>query len=221
MGGGGTGGDAMGGTGGGGEGTTDDGAMSFFVTSRGPGDGGDLGGLEGADSFCTELAVAASEDFANKTWRAYLSTSAVDARDRIGTGPWRNQAGEIIANDLEQLHDQMEGGGLDDTWPVDDFDVPLDEEGNQVAQNVHDILTGSEQDGTAAADTCDDWTSNSGDDMGRIGHSNRSGLAGQPPSWNSVHAVGCGASDDNNTPGTVTQGGGRGSFYCFAVINGE
>lgn len=218
-----TGGGANGGSGGadpGSEGTADDGTMSFFVTSRGPGDGGNLGGLEGADAFCTELAVAASEDFANKTWRAYLSTSTVDARDRIGRGPWRNHAGAIIANDLEQLHDQVEGGSLDETWGVNDFDIPLDEEGNQVPQNVHDMLTGSEQDGMAADNTCNDWTSNSSDDMAQIGHCNRAGLMGQPPSWNSVHTVGCGASDTNNASGTVTQGGGRGSFYCFAVITG-
>jgi hypothetical protein len=204
-----------------GAGTTDDGAMSFFVTSTSPGDGGNLGGLAGADAFCAELATAVSADFGAKTWRAYLGTSTEDARDRIGTGPWRNQAGAIIANDLTQLHDQMEGGALDDTWAVDDFGVPLDEDGNQVAQDVHDILTGTEQDGTAAANNCNDWMSNSSDATAQIGHSNRSGLAGQPASWNSVHTVGCAPAEENREAGTVTQGGGRGSFYCFAVITGE
>jgi hypothetical protein len=200
-------------------GMANDGTMSFFVTSRGPGDGGDLGGLEGADAFCRELAVAGSPSSSSRTWRAYLSTSSVDARDRIGTGPWRNQAGAIIANDREQLHDQLTGGTLDSTWPVNDFSVPLDEQGNEAEQSVHDILTGSELDGTVAEGLhCGDWTSNSSSDMAQIGHANRAGLEGQDPSWNSVHSVGCAASETNRAQGTVTQGGGRGSIYCFAVI---
>lgn len=202
--------------------TTADGTMTFFVTSRGGESGGDFGGLSGADALCRELAVAVSEDFGRRTWRAYLSTSMVDARTRIGTGPWHNQAGDIIASDLEQLHDQAAGGSLDETWAVNDFTKPLDEQGNQVPNNVHDILTGSEQDGTVATGlTCNDWTSSATDVQGRIGHTNRAGLAGQPPSWNAVHAVGCGPANGNFTGGTVTQGGGRGSIYCFAVINGS
>jgi len=210
----------------------DDGTMTFFVTSNGNGNGGNLGGLAGADAFCTQLATAASPDFARRTWHAYLSTTTVDARDRIGAGPWRNQAGVIIANDLTQLHDQLAGGTLDQTWPVNGFDIPLDETGAQVPAgnlqnpqgvNQHDILTGSDLDGTLEVDAtgaplnCADWTATTG--MVQIGHTNRAGLAGQDPSWNSVHPTGCAP------PGTqgqnVTSGGGRGSIYCFAVITGQ
>jgi hypothetical protein len=202
--------------------TIADGSMSFFVTSRSPGNGGNLGGLMGADAFCRQLAVAASPDLGRRTWHAYLSTSSENARDRIGTGPWHNQAGDVIATSLEQLHDQAAGGGLDATWPVNDFSVPLDEEGNQLAQNVHDILTGSEQDGRLAAGlTCNDWTSAATTSQARNGHTNRAGLAGQPPSWNAVHTVGCGPAAANFAQGTVTSGGGRGSLYCFAVITGD
>jgi hypothetical protein len=208
--------------------TLDDGTMTFFVTSTGMGDGGNLGGLAGADAFCEELAVAESADFARRTWRAYLSTSTVNAIDRIGTGPWRNAAGEIVANSSAQLHDPANvaaGGPLDATWAINDLSIPLDETGDQVPSgggggNVHDILTGTLLDGTVAAnETCLDWTSGEDDDTinARIGHSNRTGLAGQRQLWHDVHTVGCSQSGDNN----VTQGGGRGSFYCFAVIDGE
>ena len=212
----------------GGDDSLDDGTMTFFVTSRGGDDGANFGGLDGADAFCTELATAASPDFARRTWHAYLSTTDVDARDRIGAGPWRNQAGVVIANSVTQLHDQLVGGTLDQTWPVNDFTVPLDETGAQLAQNVHDILTGSDLDGTLELDangnplTCSDWTSNSNTELAQNGHTNRAGLAGQDPSWNSVHQVGCAPSMGGNfESGTVTQGGGRGSIYCFAVITGQ
>jgi hypothetical protein len=206
----------------------DDGTMSFFVTSTGMGDGGNLGGLAGADAFCAELAVAQSADFAQRTWRAYLSTSTVNAMERIGTGPWRNAAGVIVANSLAQLHDPANvaaGGPLDATWAINDLTIPLDETGAQIPSggaggNVHDILTGTLLDGTVAAnETCLDWTSGADDPNidARIGHSNRTGLAGQRQLWQDVHSVGCSQSGANN----VTQGGGRGSFYCFAVINGE
>jgi hypothetical protein len=210
---------------GGGEGgdTLDDGTMTFFVTSNGMGDGGNLGGLAGADAFCEQLAVAQSADFARRTWRAYLSTSTVNAIDRIGAGPWRNAAGVIVANSSAQLHDPANvaaGGPLDATWAINDTAIPLDETGAGVPNNVHDILTGTLLDGTVAAnETCQDWTSGVGDDtiQARIGHSNRTGLDGQRQLWQDVHTVGCAQSGDNN----VTQGGGRGSFYCFAVIDGE
>jgi len=215
-----------GGSGGAGD-TLDDGTMTFFVTSTGMGDGGNLGGLEGADAFCAELATAVDPDFARRTWVAYLSTSTVDAVDRIGTGPWRNADNVIIANTVAQLHDPANaqpGGPLDDTWPIGDPSVPLDETGAEVPSggggaNVHDILTGTLADGSVSAGaTCEDWTSGA-DDPGinaQIGHSNRTGLAGQDQLWNTVHTVGCSQSGSNN----VTQGGGRGSFYCFAVITG-
>jgi hypothetical protein len=208
--------------------TLDDGTMTFFVTSTGMGDGGNLGGLAGADAFCEELAVAQAPDFARRTWRAYLSTSTVNAIDRIGAGPWRNAAGVIVANTAAQLHDPANvaaGGPLDTTWAINDLTIPLDETGAQVPSggaggNVHDILTGTLLDGTVAAnETCLDWTSGADDDNinARIGHSNRTGLPGQRQLWQDVHSVGCSQDGDNN----VTQGGGRGSFYCFAVINGD
>lgn len=207
----------------------DDGTMTFFVTSTGMGNGGNLGGLAGADAFCRQLAVAESADLGRRTWHAYLSTSTVNAIDRIGAGPWRNAAGVLVANSAAQLHDAANvaaGGPLDATWAINDLAIPLDETGAQVPTggagggNVHDILTGTLRDGTVAAnETCLDWTSGADDpDIdARIGHSNRTGLAGQRQLWNDVHTVGCSQNGNNN----VTQGGGRGSFYCFAVINGE
>jgi hypothetical protein len=208
--------------------TLDDGTMTFFVTSTGMGDGGNLGGLAGADAFCEQLAVAQSTDFGRRTWRAYLSTSTVNAIDRIGAGPWRNANGVLVANSSAQLHDPANvaaGGPLDATWAIDDTSIPLDETGAEVPAggaggNVHDILTGTLLDGTVAAnETCLDWTSNA-DDMAinaRNGHTNRTGLDGQRQLWNDVHTVGCSQSGMNN----VTEGGGRGSIYCFAVIDGE
>jgi hypothetical protein len=209
--------------------TRDDGTMTFFVTSTGKGDGGNLGGLAGADAFCAQLAVAQSPDFGRRTWHAYLSTSTVNAIDRIGNGPWRNAAGVIVANSSAQLHDPANvaaGGPLDATWPIGDPSIPLDETGAVVPTggatggNVHDVLTGTLMDGTVAAnETCLDWTSGADDPNinARNGHTNRTGLAGQRQLWNDVHTVGCSQSGANN----VTQGGGRGSIYCFAVINGE
>jgi hypothetical protein len=202
--------------------------MTFFVTSTGMGDGGNLGGLDGADAFCAQLATAQSAELARRTWRAYLSTSTVNAIDRIGAGPWRNADGVLVANSSAQLHDAANvavGGPLDATWAINDTSIPLDETGAPVPSggaggNVHDILTGTLMDGTVAAnETCLDWTSGADDPNidARIGHSNRTGLAGQRQLWNDVHSVGCSQSGANN----VTQGGGRGSFYCFAVITGE
>jgi hypothetical protein len=197
----------------------DDGTMSFFVTSAGMGEGGDLGGLAGADAFCEQLAVAAVPALARRTWRAYLSTASENARERIGTGPWRNQAGTLIASDLTSLHDQAMGGALDASWPPANLTIPLDEQGNQVPNNVHDILTGTKADGTLDPGlTCEDWTSSVADaaNLVRVGHSNRQG-GGQAPSWSTTHTVGCAQTGTPN----ITQGGGRGSFYCFAVITGS
>ena len=191
--------------------------MNFFVTSRGNGKGGNLGGLDGADAFCDELATAVSTELGAKTWRAYLSTATVNARDRIGTGPWRNQAGVIVANNVAELHDQEEGQTLDTTWPVGDLSIALDETGEQVVNDVHDILTGTAVGGTVATgQTCDDWTSESMTATGQVGHSNRTG-GGRPPYFNATHTVGCAPSTMNRVMGTVTQGGGRGSIYCFAL----
>jgi hypothetical protein len=191
--------------------------MNFFVTSRGNGKGGNLGGLDGADAFCDELATAISAELGAKTWRAYLSTATVNARDRIGTGPWRNQAGVVIANNVTELHDQEEGQTLDTTWPVGDLSIALDETGAEVVNDVHDILTGTAVGGTlATGQTCNDWTSESMTVTAQVGHSNRTG-GGRPPYFNATHTVGCAPSTTNRVQGTVTSGGGRGSIYCFAL----
>jgi hypothetical protein len=200
------------------------GAMSFFVTSRGGGNGGDFDGIEGADALCAMLAAAAPVDVSGKTWHAYLSTSTENARDRIGAGPWVNAAGVTVANSVAQLHDQGasgEGGSLDQTWPLNDPAIALDEQGNQVQAvggTRHDIITGSNVDGTVSASgTCNDWTSQQG--TTRNGHSDRVRFMQNIPAWNSSHDTGCAEPDPggNFQPGTVSQGGGRGSIYCFAI----
>jgi hypothetical protein len=181
------------------------GPMSFFVTSRGSGNGGDLGGLEGADAICQNLAETVNQG--HRTWRAYLSTQgsdAVDARDRIGEGPWFNANGAMVAADLEALH----GSG----HRLSVF-TALDERGNRIpgsgySPNRHDILTGTEADGTAypAGEdmTCRNWTSASDDDQARVGHHDYA-------AWNSTHdSAGC--SQD-----ALIRTGGDGLFYCFAL----
>jgi hypothetical protein len=193
-----------------------DSEMSFFITSVGPGNGADLGGLEGADAYCQQLADAAGAG--GRTWRAYLSTqeaggvAAENARDRIGEGPWQNAAGVVVAEDLATLH--CENNLTKETG--------LDENGEQVngrgdTPNRHDILTGSQADGTAfpAGDdrTCGNWTS-SGEGAAMVGHHDRMGLRDDAPSksWNSSHPSRGGCSQE------ALQGtGGDGLFYCFAA----
>jgi hypothetical protein len=200
--------------------SADDDSMSFFLASRGSGDGGNFGGIAGADALCETLAAEADPALAAKTWRAYLSTSTENARDRIGAGPWRNAAGVIIANNVEELHDQAAGGASEENYPLNDSNTPLREDGTPLpAQPVlHDILTGSNLDGTVSASgTCSDWTSNTG--TTRNGHSNRAGGGQNPSSWNSAHDTACGepAPGGNFQQGTVSQGGGIGAIYCFAA----
>jgi hypothetical protein len=181
-------------------------SMSFFITSAGPGDGGSLGGLEGADAHCQTLAAAAGAG--GKTWRAYLSTSTVNARDRIGSGPWHNAKGELIAADLDALHG--EANGINKQTGLTEAGNPVNGRGD--TPNMHDILTGSNADGTAAADTCSDWTSN-GADKGFVGHHDRIGLRDDAPSksWNASHpSRGCSKDD-------LPKSGGNGLFYCFAA----
>jgi hypothetical protein len=188
--------------------------MSFFITSAGPGNGAALGGLEGADRHCQTLADAAG--FGSRTWHAYLSATAaegkpaVNARDRIGPGPWRNQAGVVVAENVEQLH--SDANNLTKQ-------TVLTEKGEQVngrgdTPNRHDILTGSQPDGSAATagedTTCGNWTS-SGQGSALVGHHDRNGGGDNPTSWNSAHASrGCGQEDLRGT-------GGDGLFYCFAI----
>jgi hypothetical protein len=196
--------------------------MTFFMSSRGSGRGGDLGGLVGADAHCKALATAVSPQLGAKSWRAYLSTSTVNARSRIGAGPWLNARGVMVARTVDELHDQQDlTGALSSTWPVgaSAFDVILDERGQIHPAAVHDVLTGSTMAGMVdGANHCGDWTSQTG--MSVVGHTNREG-GGRPPSWNAAHTAGCGSELDaqgnlvNRVQGTVTSGGGRGSIYCF------
>ena len=208
---------ANGGAGGSGGGAMPRPGMNFFVTSRSPGKGGNIGSLDAADAFCDTLATAVSADLGEKTWRAYLSTTTVNARDRIGVGPWRNQAGVVIANNLTELHQQEAGQALDATWPPSNLTIALDETGAQVPNDVHDVLTGTQADGTLAmGQNCNNWTSETTTDTAMAGHSNRNG-GGRPPYFNAAHTVGCAPSTQNRVMGTVTSGGGRGSLYCFAL----
>lgn len=180
--------------------------MSFFVTSQGPGDGANLGGLEGADAHCASLAEAAG--VTGKSWAAYLSTSEVDARDRIGEGPWVNAKGETIASSLEELHSDQNKISKE---------TALTEKGEVVngrgdTPNRHDILTGSLPEGTRHEATCENWTSG-GEGSAMVGHHDRMGLDESAParSWNSSHpSRGCSQADLQGT-------GGDGLFYCFAA----
>lgn len=189
--------------------------MNFFVTSMGNGKGGDFriaagdaDGLAGADAFCAARAQAVSPVLGAKTWRAYLSTATVNARSRIGAGPFYNAKGVVIASSLAILHDE---GGMNALSLAN----TLDEFGNQVpisGPNVHDILTGTLADGNAAPGTCANWTSSAATGVsGNVGHSNRAGGGAAPTSWNAAHASrGCSVAALAGT-------GGRGSIYCFAL----
>ena len=185
-----------------------DNAMSFFVTSAGPGKGGDLGGLAGADAHCAALAEAAG--VTGRTWAAYLSTSEVDARDRIGDGPWHNARGELIAESVAALHG--DGNAIAKATALDETGAVVNGRGDQ--PNRHDILTGSLPDGTAAPETCEEWTSAGAETAGIVGHHDRTGLDDSEAarSWNSSHATrgGCGIEALRGT-------GGDGLFYCFAA----
>jgi hypothetical protein len=190
-------------------------SMTFFVTSAGPGNGANLGGLAGADAQCQKLATAAGAG--NRMWRAYLSANpmgqpAVNARDRIGRGPWVNVKGVTIAANVDDLHGDKNGMTKDSN---------LTEKGETVkgvgdTPNTHDMLTGSQADGRAFTDgmdhTCSNWTS-AAEGMGaaQLGHSDRMGRGATGSSWNFAHASrGC------SQPNLVATGG-AGLFYCFAA----
>ena len=191
--------------------------MTFFVTSAGSGKGADLGGLAGADKQCQVLAQAAGA--AGKTWHAYLSTQgagAVNARDRIGSGPWQNAKGTVIAKDVSDLHSA--NNNLTKQTALTEKGEPVNGRGD--TPNMHDILTGSQPDGTAFAAgddrTCGNWTK-SGQGSAMVGHHDRQGLRDDDASksWNSSHASrgpdgGCSQNDLKST-------GGNGLFYCFAT----
>ena len=201
-----------------------EGEMSFFVTSAGSGDGGNLGGIEGADAHCAKLAAAAGAG--ERQWVAYLSTqgeNAVNARDRIGTGPWYNAKGVMIAKDLADLH--QDGVNINHETALDENGaavpyVHLDDKGvaipppEQPAPVEHDILTGSQADGTAFADaedhTCGNWTLN-GEGSAMLGHHDRRSLRPGVSPWNAAHpSRGC--SQEN-----LVATGGAGRFYCMAA----
>jgi hypothetical protein len=197
------------------------GSMSFFITSVGSGKGADLGGLEGADRHCQALAKAAGAG--DREWRAYLSTQspmwnqpgAVDARDRIGSGPWRNAKGVVVARNVDELHSAANNITKE---------TALDEKGNLVngrtdKPNKHDILTGSRPDGTAfvgppyADMTCGNWTKGGKEGSAMTGHHDRASavMTSWGTSWNSSHPTrGC----DQET---IRSTGGDGLFYCFAA----
>jgi hypothetical protein len=183
--------------------------MTFFVTSKGRGFGADLGGLAGADRSCQQLATSVGAG--DHVWRAYLSAPpsdgqpAVNARDRIGRGPWVNAHGEEIASSVEQLH--SDDNALD-------RDTAITEKGAAIASGRHDIMTGSNPDGTLSTDapdtTCHGWTSHdAGSAM--LGHSNRYGGGVRPKSWNSAH-LSRGCSQD-----ALRASLGDALFYCFAA----
>ena len=197
------------------------GPMGFFVTSVGSGKGGDLGGLAGADAHCQKLAASAGAG--QRNWRAYLSTTevaavapaaaipAVHARDRIGTGPWFNAKGVLIAADVASLHGD---NNVTKASALDENGVFVKGRGD--TPNQHDILTGSRPDGTAfggpGAFTCTNWTQ-SGEGSAVIGHHDRTGLSKDPwaVSWNSSHQTrGC-------SQAALVSTGGTGQFYCFAA----
>jgi hypothetical protein len=187
---------------------------SFFVTSVNSGKGADFGGLAGADRYCQSLAANAG--IGGRTWRAYLSNSALagspatNARDRIGSGPWYNVKGELIANSVDELHGTNK---LTKQTALTEKGEAISGRGDAV--NLHDILTGSSPDGRAVSDgkdnTCGNWTK-SGDGSAIVGHHDRMGLRDDAPSksWNSSHPTqGCGVDALKKT-------GGAGLLYCFA-----
>jgi hypothetical protein len=194
-------------------------ATTFFITSVGSGKGADLGGLEGADKHCQALAQAAGAG--GRTWRAYLSTQAaggqqaVNARDRIGKGPWQNAKGVVIAKDVADLHGA--NNNLSKQTALTEKGDPVNGRGD--TPNMHDILTGSQPDGTAFAAgddrTCRNWTSST-EGAAMVGHHDRMGLDDSPPakSWNTSHpsrGAGGGCSQE-----ALRGTGGNGLFYCFA-----
>jgi hypothetical protein len=192
--------------------------ISFFITSVGKAEGGNLGGLTGADEHCRTLAQAAGAA-RDVTWHAYLSAApaggqpGVNARDRIGQGPWYNAKGALIAANIADLHGdiQRDRNSINKEFALNEKGAPVNGRGDQ--PNQHDILTGSDSHGrallgSAATTTCNNWTSNSAGNA-MVGHHDRAG--GGNSSWNAAHSSrGCGQAD-------LAASGGAGLFYCFAV----
>lgn len=192
-------------------------AMSFFITSVGGGDGANLGGLAGADRHCQTLAAAAGAG--GKTWHAYMSAAAangqpaVNAKDRIGSGPWYNAKGVKVAENVADLHSDNNKLGKENS---------LSEKGGGIngagdTPNTHDMLTGSNADGTLATGglpngaPCGNWTSNAADGVAKLGHFDKKGGGDSPNSWNAAHnSRGCGQAN-------LVATGGAGLYYCFAT----
>jgi hypothetical protein len=191
--------------------------MGFFITSAGPGDGANLGGLAGADAHCQRLAESAGAG--GHDWRAYLSATAaagqppVNARDRIGDGPWYNAKGVLVAWNVADLHGdlQRDRNSINKDGALNEKGLPVNGRGD--TPNQHDILTGSDSHGRvmiggAATTTCNNWTSNAAGSA-IVGHHDRTG--GGNSSWNAAHSSrGCSQSD-------LVATGGAGLFYCFAA----
>jgi len=188
---------------------------TFFITSRGPGNGASLGGLEGADRHCRDLAAAAG--LSGVTWHAYLSAvsangkPAVNARDRIGQGPWHNARGVMVARSVDDLHG--DANKLSKENSLTEAGAVVNGRGD--TPNMHDILTGSRLDGTAASDTldttCGNWTRSDSTGSAYVGHHDRQGGGANPTSWNMAHpSRGCGQKHLQAT-------GGNGLFYCFGI----
>ena len=181
--------------------------MTFFITSANPGKGADLGGLAGADAHCAALAKAAGAP-ATRVWRAYLSAAGTNAKDRIGSGPWFNAKGVQVASSVADLHSDnnklSKENSLNEKGEVNN--------GRGDTPNRHDILTGSNLDGTAATATCNNWTNGAqGGGGAQVGHHDRQGGGQNPTSWDSAHATpGCSIEE-------LRKVGGEGYFYCFAA----
>ena len=187
--------------------------MSFFVTSAGPGNGANLGGVAGADKHCQTLAAAAGAG--NRTWRAYISAAAaagqpaVNARDRIGKGPWTNAKGVVVAKSVEDLH--SDSNNIKKDTALTEKGTTVNGVGDQ--PNQHDILTGSQADGTLQTGDapCGNWTSNAETGAAQLGHVDRTGRGATGASWNAAHASrGC-------SQANLVATGGNGYLYCFAA----
>lgn len=193
--------------------------MSFFITSVGKGDGANLGGFDGADAYCAQLAAASGANVAaGRVWRAYLSGTAPDgkpihARERIGAGPWHNAKGAQIAANVADLHGDIirDRNQINKVNAISEKGLPVNGAGD--TPNVHDILTGSDSEGRALPGTldtsCSNWTSNSATGSAMVGHHDRTG--GGSTSWNAAHpSRGCGQQNLVST-------GGAGLLYCFGA----
>jgi hypothetical protein len=182
--------------------------FSFFITSRNTGKGADFGGLAGADAHCQSLAAGVGAG--GKTWRAYLSTSGaggINARDRIGSGPWYNTNGVQVASSVADLH--SDDNNMTRETELNEMGGLVN--GREQSPNQHDVLTGSNLDGTASDNTCNNWGTESADSSAMVGHFDRDGGGDNPTSWNSAHAS-RGCSLDN-----LRGSGGEGYIFCFSI----